>query len=109
MFSKSALNPGAGFAYAPFMRYPSLLLAGVLFATAAFAADDAWQPLFNGKDFTGWKFFLKDKDADPAKTWSVVDDYVRCTGVPRGYFYTDKPYENYVLHYEWRYPAGSKP
>jgi len=36
------------------MRLPILLLAGLLWVFTSRAADDAWQPLFNGKDLTGW-------------------------------------------------------
>lgn len=72
--------------------------------------DEGFKPLFNGKDFTGFKFFLdpKAKDADPAKTWSITDGYIRCIGKPFGYFYTDKPFKGYVLRYDWRYtPQGT--
>ena len=36
------------------MRHYHLILAGCLLANAVLAADNAWQPLFNGKDLTGW-------------------------------------------------------
>jgi hypothetical protein len=67
--------------------------------------DDGFKPLFNGKDLTGWKTYLdpRAKDADPAKTWAVADGVLRCTGHPNGYFYTEKPYKDYVLRYDWRY------
>jgi hypothetical protein len=70
-------------------------------------AEEGFVPLFNGKDMKNLKTFLKDKDADPAKTWSVKEGAVICTGKPFGYFYTDKSYKNYVLRYDWRYPKGS--
>ncbi len=63
--------------------------------------------LFNGKDFTGWKLFLPDENADPAETWSVNDGVVRCTGKPAGYMRTTKAYENYLLRLEWRWPNGA--
>jgi hypothetical protein len=90
-----------------------LLLAGGLLSgpAAGLAEDEGFTPLFNGKDMTGFKTFLdpKARDADPAKTWSVVDGAIRCTGKPAGYFYTDRGFKNYILRYDWRYPAGSKP
>jgi len=72
-------------------------------------ADD-WTPLFNGKDLTGLKVHFKDadKDADPAKTFTVKDGALIVSGKPTCYIYTDKSYQNYVLTYEWRFPAGSK-
>jgi hypothetical protein len=68
-------------------------------------AEEGFMPLFNGKDLTGWKTFLANKDADPAKTWSVKDGVIHCTGKPNGYFYSDKSFKNYVIRYDWRYPA----
>jgi hypothetical protein len=89
-----------------------VLLVASAFACASHitrAADnDGFTPLFNGKDFTGLKFFVTGA-GDPAKTWSVKDGAIVCTGKPAGYFYTEKPYKNYVLQYDWRFPAGSKP
>jgi len=40
------------------MLYPRIVLPGVLLAAAALHADDAWRPLFNGKDLTGWSTFM---------------------------------------------------
>jgi 3-keto-disaccharide hydrolase len=78
---------------------------------ASSAADaDGWTPLFNGKDLTGLKVQFKDadKDADPARTFTVKDGALIVSGKPTCYIYTDKSYQNYVLTYEWRFPAGSK-
>jgi hypothetical protein len=80
----------------------AVLTAAGLAAVAEDKKDDGFTPLFNGKDFTGWKFYVKG-DADPKETWSVKDGVIVCTGKPNGYFYTDKSYENYVLRYDWRY------
>jgi len=60
--------------------------------------------LFNGKDFTGWKLFLRDAAADVAKTWSVANGLLRCQGQPRGYMRTETAYADYHLHVEWRWP-----
>jgi hypothetical protein len=83
-------------------------LAGLAAALAApCRADDAaagFKPLFNGRDFTGWKIYLLG-DADPAKTFSVKDGVIHCTGQPLGYMITDKEYENYVLRVQWRFPG----
>jgi hypothetical protein len=40
------------------MRYPRFLLAGILLAASQMQAADAWRPLFNGKDLTGWSMFM---------------------------------------------------
>ena len=68
----------------------------------------AFVPLFNGKDLTGWKTFLRDPQADPKKTWSIQDGVIRCTGKPNGYLITEKEYSNYILKLKWRFPADSK-
>jgi hypothetical protein len=88
--------------------------AGALEVGAAATDEPGTQeftPLFNGKDLTGFRTFLDPKagDADPTKTWTVEDGVIRCSGKPSGYFYTDKSYSDYVLRYDWRYPAGSPP
>jgi hypothetical protein len=83
--------------------------AAALLALPAFA--DEWTPIFNGKDLTGLKvqFRDKEKDADPAKTFTVKEEALIVSGKPTCYIYTDKSYSNYVLTYEWRFPEGSKP
>jgi Domain of Unknown Function (DUF1080) len=87
------------------------LLAGLALLAAprfvALAEDkkaDDFEKLFNGKNFTGWKFQLP-KGADAEKTWTIKDGVIHCTGQPNGYFYTDKSYKDYVITYDWRYPA----
>jgi len=73
-------------------------------------ADD-WTPLFNGKDLSGLKVQFKDadKDADPAKTFTVKDGALIISGKPTCYIHTEKSFQNYVLTYEWRFPKGSSP
>ena len=34
----------------------------------------------------------------------VKDGEIQVSGQPYGYFYTDKPYKNYVIRYSWTYP-----
>lgn len=79
-----------------------LALAGWLLTDAAFAAETI--KLFNGKDLTGWKIWLGEPDADPAKTFAVKDGVIHDSGKPAGYIITDKEYDNYVLKLEWRFP-----
>jgi hypothetical protein len=51
------------------MRYLILLLSGLLLpAKIALAADGSWQPLFNGKDLTGWDPEMMNI---PDKSWDV--------------------------------------
>lgn len=61
-------------------------------------------PLFNGRNFDGWKLFLGPGGADPADTWRVQDGVIRCTGRPAGYMRTTTAHEDFTLHLEWRFP-----
>ena len=58
--------------------------------------------LFNGHDFSGWTFCMKN-DADPLATWSVTNGVIHCAGQPIGYIRTKQAYQNYVLTTEWRF------
>ena len=58
--------------------------------------------LFNGKDFSGFTFCMKD-NADPLQTWSVTNGVIHCTGKPVGYLRTTQSYSNYWLTIEWRF------
>jgi hypothetical protein len=98
------------------MRYVVLVLTGLLVLASPALAQEAAPPtppaspkevtpLFNGKDLAGWKPHLGDKDADPAKVWSVKDGVLRCEGKPTGYIRTDGAYRDYELVVEWRWPG----
>jgi Domain of Unknown Function (DUF1080) len=58
--------------------------------------------LFNGTNFDGWKFCMKN-DADPMQTWSVTNGLIHCTGTPIGYLRTKQSYSNYIVTVEWRF------
>lgn len=58
--------------------------------------------LFNGKNLDGWTFCMKN-NSDPAKTWSVSDGVIHCTGQPYGYARTTQTYQNYKLTCIWRF------
>jgi hypothetical protein len=58
--------------------------------------------LFNGKDFTGWTFFMR-TNADPKKTWSIENGLIKCTGKPTGYMRTIENYRDYKVTVEWRF------
>lgn len=57
-----------------------------------------FRPLFNGKDLSGWV------DVNTAEdTWKVRDGLLVCSGKPIGVMRSEKQYENFVLHIEWRH------
>ncbi len=57
-----------------------------------------FKPLFNGKDLSGWVNVNTDKD-----TWTVRDGMIVCSGHPIGVMRTDRQYENFIMHIEWRH------
>jgi Domain of Unknown Function (DUF1080) len=59
-------------------------------------APAQFQPLFNGKDLSGWKNINGDAD-----TWAWRDGMVVTTGKPIGVMCSDRMYENFLLHVEW--------
>lgn len=75
-------------------------------ATAAFAENE-WTPLFNGKDFSGWTFDVRD-DAPPDAIFTVADGIVtvRGKGNNPGVMRTQGTYSNYELEFEWRWTGG---
>ena len=57
-----------------------------------------YRDLFNGKDLSGWV-----NVNTAADTWSVRDGLLVCSGHPIGVMRTEKQYENFLLHVEWRH------
>jgi hypothetical protein len=92
-------------------RATLLFLAAALGLALCLPVADAggakgFKKLFNGKDLTGWKVFLKDDKADASKTLVVKDGEIQVSGDPFGYFYTEKPHKNYIIRYSWTYPKN---
>lgn len=75
-----------------------LALALCLSSVAQASEPLQWRDLFNGKDLTGWV----DVNTSP-ETWSVKDGLLVCKGKPIGVMRSDKQYENFLLHIEWRH------
>lgn len=61
--------------------------------------------LWNGKDFTGWKKFIPDKNVNPDEVWTAENGILKCAGKPSGYIRTTGEYSNYKLTVIWRWPA----
>ena len=70
---------------------------GILTATA-FADDEGFTPMFNGRDLSGWV----NVNCAP-ETWSVRDGMIACTGTPTGGLRTERQFENFVMEVEWRH------
>lgn len=89
------------------MKHSLFLLCTALHfaASPARAADAlAFRELFNGKDLSGWVNVNTAPD-----TWSVRDGMLVCRGQPIGVMRSEKQYENFILHIEWRHmePGGN--
>lgn len=85
------------------MKYRLLSLASIamlLSCAMSVYAEDApqFRDLFNGKDLAGWVNVNTDED-----TWNVRDGILVCSGHPIGVMRTDRQYENFILHLEWRH------
>lgn len=77
-------------------------LFGVMLPTVQAAEPVA---LFNGRDFSGWTYYLDTPNVPMEDVWSVKDGVLVCKGQPAGYLITKKDdYQNYVLTLEWRWP-----
>lgn len=75
-------------------------LLGCLLASAPVRADEPlrYTELFNGQDLSGWV----DVNTSP-DTWTVRDGLLVCSGQPIGVMRSEKQYENFLLHIEWRH------
>src|SRR4029077_627127 len=82
---------------------PGRILAG---DAAAPTIPTGRMELFNGKDFAGWTFFMRD-NADPTNTWTVAKGVIHCAGKPNSYVRTEKDFRDYKLTVEWRFVTGA--
>ena len=60
--------------------------------------------LFNGRDLSGWV----DVNTSP-DNWQVKDGILVCSGKPIGVMRSERQFENFILHIEWRHmkPGGN--
>jgi hypothetical protein len=57
----------------------------------------------------GWQFYCEEQDVTCGDVWQLRDDVLICRGTPKGYVYTTRKYEDFVLRLEWRWPADKQP
>jgi hypothetical protein len=60
---------------------------------------DGFQPLFNGKDLTGWKVH-----AGKMEVWGADKDVLFCDKGGGGWLMTEKEYGNFELTFEYKLP-----
>jgi hypothetical protein len=59
-------------------------------------------------EFRGWRSFHETAGTKTAEVWQLQPDGVLiCKGKPRGYLYTERDYQDFILQFEWRYPPGA--
>jgi hypothetical protein len=81
-----------------------LFVLGVVCGAVAFArAQDAgFESLFNGRDFTGWRFSLQ-KTGDPwPENWKIKDGVIYLTGAMRPSLVTTREFGDFEVKFEWR-------
>jgi Domain of Unknown Function (DUF1080) len=101
--------------FLPWLLLASILAAAASLGTPATSEEPAAKPaqeirLFNGRDLSGWTFYLADPNAKLGDVWSVDRDQgiIICKGRPLGYIRTLNDYTNYVLRLEWRFNPITK-
>ena len=93
------------------MRLIRIMLAAVivlpLMGADKPAADEAgFVPLFNGKDLTGWVYGSGGRGKAGAG-YQVQDGVLYCTAKDGGNLYTEKPYADFVLRFEFKLEPNS--
>ena len=75
-------------------------------STSTFAAEEGFDPLFNGKDTTGWKL----RRADGHNSWSIAGGVLKNTvnvGEHGTDLVTERKFWNFTVRYEFQVPDGS--
>ena len=57
----------------------------------------------------GWEFYAEKEGTKTSEVWTLRDGVLTCQGTPKGYLYTTKEYQNFVLTLEWRWVPDKKP
>jgi len=80
-------------------RHPAAVLIALAAVAPLWAGDTkdvGFQPMFNGKDLTGWV----NVNCAPG-TFFVKEGEIITTGKPTGFLRTEKQYENFITEFEW--------
>lgn len=81
------------------MRYlPVLIVTAVLANAAAAETPPGFEPLFNGKDLSGWKA------TGNIKVWGAEDGVLFVAGGGGGWLLSDKAYADFELRLEYKMP-----
>jgi hypothetical protein len=65
--------------------------------------SEGFKPLFNGKDFTGWRFSGgKEDGARAATNWKAQDGMILLSGGSEPHLATEQEYADFELRLQWR-------
>lgn len=80
-----------------------LLILAPLAARAADLSDEEKQAgfvsMFNGSDFSGWRFT---GDVTNPDNWKIVDGVIQVTGGGKPHLATDREYADFEMRFQWR-------
>jgi hypothetical protein len=90
------------------LSLPSLV--GLFVVAEAVRADElsaeekqaGFHSLFNGRDFSGWRFVGKDGETKDAPNWKVADGMIQLSGGGSPHLSTDREYADFEMRFEWR-------
>ena len=93
------------------MLFRPPLIASLALSLLAAATPPQEEPLWNGKDLSGFYTYLKTsgKNNDPDHVFKVLDGMVHVSGKEYGYFATEREYENYHLKVEFKWGQATWP
>lgn len=83
-----------------YRHFSVVCVVTVLLAPGFAQVPDGFQPLFNGKDLTGWKATGK------AEVWGAEKEAIFCQGGGGGWLLTEKEFGDYELRLEYKMPKG---
>lgn len=69
---------------------------------ATFGKEVQWQEVLEGKKTKGKPVNWIQVNTEP-ETWSKKGDVLVCSGLPIGVIRSEKEYENFLMHIEWRH------
>lgn len=80
-------------------------MKSILLTILSLSSIAAAEPLFNGKDLTGWTPDVPAADGKPETPPSFIvrDGLLVSMGEPKGHLVSDKSYSNYKLEIEYRF------
>lgn len=84
------------------LRGPLALWALLFSVMAVSAVDDGFEALFNGRDFTGWRFSLQKTGDTWPENWKIKDGVIYLTGAMRPSLVTTRDFGDFEAKFEWR-------